>query len=108
MSVASSEPSDSFMPVTAPESSTTISWVPTPVWTLSPMSSMVRSSAAPPPSSTCTGISRGANSTMCDVSPRPFSAPAASRPSRPPPTTAPVFALLLAYSSMASRSSMVR
>ncbi|CAM5707956.1 hypothetical protein SGLAM104S_03799 [Streptomyces glaucescens] len=82
--------------------------MPTPVCTDRPMSSMVRSSAAPPPSSTCTGISRGANSTMCVSTPRPFSAPAASSPSRPPPTTAPEVARLFAYSSMASRSSMVR
>lgn len=107
-SVASSEPSDSFMPVTAPvASSTTISWVPTPVWTDRPISSMVRSSAAPPPSSTWTGIRRGANSTMCEVSPSPLSAPAASSPSSPPPTTAPVVAVF-AYASMASRSSIVR
>lgn len=68
---------------------------------------MVRSSAAPPPSSTWTGISRGANSTTWVDSPSPFSAPAASRPSSPPPTTAPV-AAPFAYSSIASRSSMVR
>ncbi|CAM5246113.1 hypothetical protein STANM309S_02090 [Streptomyces tanashiensis] len=106
MSVASSEPSDSFMPVTAPSAVTT-SCVPVPVWTVRPIRSIVRSRAAPPPSSTCTGIRRGANSTTCVSSPRPLSAPAASSPSRPPPTTAPVVAVF-AYSSIASRSSIVR
>ena len=38
----------------------------------------------------------------------PCSAPAASSPSSPPPTTAPVRRALFAYSSIASRSSMVR
>lgn len=93
------------MPSTA--RSPVISWVPTPVWTDRPMFSMVRSRAAPPPASTWAGISRGANSTMWVASPSPWSAPAASRPSSPPPTTAPVVAVR-AYSSMASRSSMVR
>ncbi len=106
-SVARDEPSESDMPFTEPSSPAVTSWVPTPVWTVRPMFSMVRSSAAPPPSSTWTGISRGANSTTCVSRPSPFSAPAASRPSRPPPTTAPVVAVF-AYSSIASRSSIVR
>ena len=57
--------------------------------TSTPIPSMIRRSASPPPSSTCSAISRGANSTTVVAAPSPTSAPAASRPSRPPPTTAP-------------------
>ena len=106
-SVSSSESSDSLMPTTAPFPPVTTSWVPTPVCTSTPSPATIRRSASPPPSSTWTGISRGANSTTWVVSPRPLSAPAASRPSSPPPTTAPVRDPA-AYSSMAWTSSMVR
>ena len=59
------------------------------VRTVTPSFSISRRSASPPPSSTWSGISRGANSTTVVSTPIAVSAPAASRPSRPPPTTAP-------------------
>ena len=52
-----------------------------------------RRSVAPPASSTCPGISRGANSTTWVSRPSCDSALAASRPSRPPPMTAPPVAV---------------
>ncbi len=106
-STASEDPSERAIPLTAPLPSTVTSRVPTPVRTVSPRPSTVRSRAAPPPSSTWTGMSRGANSTTWVASPSPFSAPAASRPNSPPPTTAPV-AAPFAYASIARRSSIVR
>src|ERR1700686_3601468 len=50
-------------------------------------------SMLPPPSSICTAMSRGANSTTCVSSPRSLSALAASRPRRPPPMTTPPLAV---------------
>jgi len=50
---------------------------------------MRRRRASPPPSSTWSAMRRGANSTTVDGTPSACRAPAASRPSRPPPTTAP-------------------
>ena len=92
-------------PVT--RSSPRIRSVTAPVCTVSPSPSTCRASVAPPASSTCTAISRGAISTTCVSRPRPRRALAASRPSSPPPITAPVRAPCAA-SRIASRSSMVR
>jgi len=87
-------------------------WLTRPSWadsfavavdvrTVTPSPAMIRRSASPPPSSTCNGISRGANSTTVVSTPSAVSAPAASRPSRPPPITAP----RTGRSSLARRSS---
>ena len=64
--------------------------VAVPTRTSTSMASMRRLSDSPPPSSTWRGISLGANSTTVVSAPSFFSAPAASRPNRPPPMTAPL------------------
>ena len=96
----------SASPVTRPSSPST-SWVIAPVWMVSPSRSMWRLRVAPPPSSTCTAIRRGAISTTWVFRPSWARALAASRPSSPPPITAPTVAPAAA-SRIASRSSIVR
>ena len=54
-----------------------------PRCTVTLRSSIISRSRAPPPSSTCSGMSRGAISTTCGDMPSRRSARAASRPSRP-------------------------
>ena len=63
--------------------------VPTPVCTSMPSSVIIRPSSAPPASSSCWAISRGAISTTWACKPNGRNALAASRPSRPPPMTTP-------------------
>ena len=78
-----------------------------PVCTCTPRRSIWACSTRPPPSSTCTAIRRGANSTTWVSRPMSRRALAHSSPSRPPPITTPERALAPA-ACMASRSSMVR
>ncbi|VWC02957.1 hypothetical protein BSE24067_04969 [Burkholderia seminalis] len=91
----------------APSSPSTISSVFLPVCTVTPSASIFARSIRPPPSSTCTAISRGANSTTWVSSPMSRSAFAHSRPSSPPPITTPRFACA-PHACIASRSSIVR
>src|SRR6266508_3369148 len=88
-SAAMSLPSATDTALTAPPGAafTLVTWAETLTSTSRPAIS--RRSAVPPPSSTCSGISRGANSTTVVSAPSARSAPAASSPSRPPPTTRP-------------------
>jgi hypothetical protein len=87
-------------------------FVDVPVWTVTSSAVIIRRSIEPPPSSTCSGISRGAISTTCGDRPMSRSAFAASSPSRPPPMTTaerrPRPGLSTAAARIASRSSMVR
>ncbi len=106
MSTGRSRPSANPSARTTPSSATTdCVWAPT--WILTPRASTRRRRAAPPRSSTWTGMSRGAISTTCVSRPSRRSAWAASSPSRPPPMTAPTFDRL-AHASICIRSSIVR
>ena len=100
-----------------PSSCAAMELVPAPVCTCTPRLLMRLLSTAPPPSSTWSGMRRGANSTTCGVRPSRRRALAASRPSSPPPTTRPfasrpsAAARWMAASArrrMPSRSSSVR
>ncbi|KAG1079472.1 hypothetical protein G6F40_016294 [Rhizopus arrhizus] len=75
--------------------------------TPTPSASLRARNAAPPASSSCTGIRRGANSTTWASRFSDFNALAASSPSSPPPTTTPRRAPLAA-ARIRSRSSIVR
>ena len=68
-SASTGSASRSASPVTRPSSPST-SWVAAPVWTVRPSASTCRARVAPPASSTCTGISRGAISTTWVSRPR--------------------------------------
>ena len=73
----------SSSPLTRAVSSPTTSLVTMPVCTATPRLSMRPRRMAPPTSSTCSGISRGASSTTWVSRPRLRSALAASSPSKP-------------------------
>ena len=75
--------------ITLPSDVSIISRVFLLVCTLTPISSILRRNCSPPNASSCSAISTGANSITCVSIPKFLTAPAASSPNNPPPTTAP-------------------